>query len=54
MPVAAPAATVTFAVSCVEETNVVEFTVMPVPEKEAVAPDVNPVPLIVTFWLLAP
>ena len=47
-------ATVTLAVSEVAETNVVEFNVIPVPEKEAVAPLTNPVPVIVTFWLVAP
>jgi hypothetical protein len=43
-----------FAVSEVALTNVVEFTVIPVPENDAVAPDANPVPVIVTFWLVAP
>ena len=46
--VAAFDATVTFSVSEVEETNVVELTVIPVPEKDAVAPFTNPVPVIVS------
>ena len=53
-PVVAPAVIVMFAVTCVAETNVVEFTVMPVPEKVAAAPLANPVPLTVTFWLDTP
>ena len=55
-PVVAVLATVMFAVSEVELTNVVEFTVIPVPENETAsdAPPSNPVPVIVTFWLLAP
>ena len=53
-PVGADAATVTFAVSCVELTKEVEFTVIPVPENAARAPLAKPVPLIVTFWLVAP
>jgi hypothetical protein len=51
---AAVEATVTVAVSWVELTKVVELTVMPVPENEAVAPLTKPVPLIVMLWLLAP
>jgi hypothetical protein len=38
---------VTFAVREVAETNVVEFTVIPLAAKEAVAPLTNPVPVIV-------
>ena len=53
-PVAAPEDTVTLAVSEVAETNVVEFTVIPVPENAALAPLTKPVPVIVTFWLVAP
>jgi hypothetical protein len=53
-PVAADAPTVTFAVICVELTKVVEFTVIPVPENPTIAPLANPVPVIVTFWLVAP
>ncbi len=47
----APAAIVMFAVTCVAETNVVEFTVIPVPEKVAAspAPVTNPVPFTVMF-----
>jgi hypothetical protein len=30
------------------------LTVIPVPENEAAAPDLNPVPVSVTFWALAP
>ena len=48
-PVVAPAAIVMFAVTCVAETNVVELTVMPLPEKVAAAPLANPVPFTVTF-----
>jgi hypothetical protein len=47
-------ATVMLAVSDVAETNVVEFTVIPVPEKLVLAPEANPEPLIVMFWLAAP
>ncbi len=46
--------TVMFAVSDVALPNVVELTVIPVPEKEATAPETNPVPVIVMFWLVAP
>jgi hypothetical protein len=53
-PVVAFAATVMLAISEVELTNVVEFTVIPVAENAAVAPDTNPVPVIVTVWLVAP
>ena len=47
---------VMFAVSDVALTNVVEFTVIPAPENElaSAAPLSNPVPVIVTFWLVAP
>ncbi len=47
----APAAIVIFAVTCVAETNVVELTVMPVPEKVAArpAPVTKPVPFTVTL-----
>ena len=44
----------TVAVSCVELTNDIEFTVIPVPENDTLAPLAKPVPLIVTFWLGAP
>jgi hypothetical protein len=54
LPVAAVAAMVTLAVSCVELTNDVELTVIPVPEKDTLAPLAKPVPVIVTFWLVAP
>jgi hypothetical protein len=42
---------VMFAVTCVAETNVVEFTVMPEPEKEVarLPPLTNPVPVTVMF-----
>ena len=53
-PVGAPAETEMFAVSWVAETNVVEFTVIPVPENVAFAPFTNPVPVTVMFWLVAP
>ncbi len=53
-PVAAPAETVMLAVSEVALTNVVELTVIPVPENAAVAPETKPVPVIVMFWLVAP
>jgi hypothetical protein len=53
-PVVAFEATVMLAVSEVALTNVVEFTVMPVPENVAAAPETNPVPVIVMFWLAAP
>ena len=55
-PVVAPEAIVMFAVTSVALTNVVELTVMPVPENEAAspAPLSKFVPLIPTFWLVAP
>jgi hypothetical protein len=53
-PVVAFDARVMFAVSDVAETNVVEFTVMPVPENDATAPLTKFVPVIVMFWLAAP
>jgi len=53
-PVAAFAATLTFAVSSVEDLNVVEFTVTPVPENAATAPLEKCEPVIVIVWLLAP
>ena len=54
VPVVAEPETVMFAVSDVALPNVVELTVIPVPEKEATAPETNPVPVIVMFWLVAP
>ena len=54
VPVAAPDEMVTLAVREVAETNVVEFTVIPVPENAAFAPLTKPVPVTVTFWLVAP
>ena len=42
------------AVSCVALTNVVELTVIPVPENAAVAPVSKPVPVMVMVWLVAP
>jgi hypothetical protein len=48
-PVGALAATVTLAVTWVEDTRVVELTVIPLPENDARAPEANPVPVIVTF-----
>jgi hypothetical protein len=50
-PVVAPAAMVMFAVMLVELLNVVEFTVIPDPEKFAAseAPFEKPVPVIVMF-----
>jgi hypothetical protein len=55
-PVAAAPVIVMFAVSDVALTNVVEFTVIPIPENElaSAGPLSNPVPVIVTFWLVAP
>jgi hypothetical protein len=53
-PAAALAATVMLAVKDVELKNVVELTVIPVPENVTVAPEMKPVPVIVTVWLLAP
>ena len=52
-PVAVLLGTVTLAVSWVALTYVVELTVTPGPN-DAAAPGWNPVPLIVTFWLVAP
>jgi hypothetical protein len=54
VPVVAFPATVMLAVSEVAETNVVEFTVIPVPEKEAEAPLTKFVPVTVMSWLAAP
>jgi hypothetical protein len=48
-PRLAAADTDTLAVSWVDDTNVVEFTVTPLAEKTADAPVANPVPAIVTF-----
>ena len=53
-PVVAPAVRVTLTVSWVDELNVVELTVIPVPENDTAAPDTNPVPVIVKFWFDAP
>ncbi len=53
-PVVAEPEMVMLAVSEVALTKVVELTVMPVPEKVAAAPETNPVPVIVTFWPVAP
>src|SRR5437764_8659851 len=53
-PVVAPDAMVMLTVSEVELLKVVELTVIPVPENEAVAPLTKLVPVIVTFWLVAP
>jgi hypothetical protein len=53
-PKVASDATVMFAVTCVDDTKVVEFTVMPDAEKLAEAPFANPVPDTVTVWFVAP
>jgi hypothetical protein len=55
-PVLAFDAIVTFALTSVELTKLVEFTVTPVPENEAASPVPFSkfVPLIATVWLLAP
>jgi hypothetical protein len=53
-PVVAPAETVMLAVTEVEDTKVVEFTVIPDPENVAAAPLTNPVPVIVIDWLEVP
>jgi hypothetical protein len=53
-PSVAVEAIVMLAVSVVELTNVVEFTVIPVAANEAVAPLENPDPVSVTFRLAAP
>ena len=49
-------ATVMFAVTDVALTNVVELTVIPVPENEAARPPpfAKPLPVIVMFWFVAP
>jgi hypothetical protein len=54
VPVAAEVVMLTFAVIEVELTNVVELTVIPVPEKATVAPLAKPLPVIVMAWLVAP
>jgi hypothetical protein len=53
-PVVAPAAMVMLAVTWVALLNVVELTVMPVPEKDAFAPLTKLVPVIAMLWLVAP
>jgi hypothetical protein len=53
-PVGALEATLTLATTVVELWKVVEFTVMPVPEKAALAPDTKLVPVTVTFWAAEP
>jgi hypothetical protein len=53
-PVVAPVVIVMLTVTWVALLNVVELTVMPVPENEAVAPLWKPVPVIAMFWLVAP
>ena len=55
-PTLAFEAIVTFALTSVELTKLVELTVMPVPENEAARPVPLSkfVPLIATIWLLAP
>ena len=53
-PVAAELATLTISVSSVEDLNVVELTVTPVPENAAEAPLSKCEPVIVTVWLTAP
>jgi hypothetical protein len=42
------------ATTSVDETKVVELRVIPVPEKEIVAPFEKPEPCTVTFWFVAP
>ena len=56
VPVEAAPEMVMLAVSEVELTKVVEFTVIPVPEKEVArgAPVTKFVPEMVMFWLMAP
>ena len=54
-PVVAAAPTVMFAVNVVAFTNVVEFTVIRLPNDAASeAPLMNPVPVSVMFWFVAP
>jgi hypothetical protein len=53
-PVVAFPAIVTFAVTCALSTKVVELTVTPVPENDAVAPAAKFVPVIVMSWAVAP
>jgi hypothetical protein len=53
-PRVAPVDTVTFAVSCVDDTKLVEFTVIPEAENVAEAPLMNPVPVRVMAWFVAP
>ena len=53
-PVVAVPPTVTLAVRLVALTKLVELAVIPVPEKLATAPETKPVPVIVTFWAVAP
>jgi hypothetical protein len=56
VPVVAAPEIVMLAVTEVELTKVVEFTVIPVPENEAAsgAPETKFVPVIVMLWLAAP
>src|SRR6266540_6131330 len=51
-PVVAVGLIVTLAVSWVELLNVVELTVMPVPEKVTAAPLTKSVPVTATFWVV--
>ena len=54
VPVAAAASIVMFAVTVVLLTKTVEFTVIPAPENETLAPLTKRDPVIVTVWLVAP
>ena len=54
LPTVAFDAIETLAVSEVAEVNVVELTVIPVPENDATAPDTKFVPVIAKFWFGAP
>jgi hypothetical protein len=53
-PVEAPDEIVTFADNWLALANEVEFTVIPLPENDTVAPETNPVPVTVIVWLAAP
>ena len=53
-PAVALPARLTLSVSSVDESTVVELTVIPVPEKDAEAPLRKCEPVTVTVWLLAP
>ena len=53
-PTGAPDATVTFTVIFDALLRFVELTVIPVPENDTSTPEAKLVPLMTTFWFVAP